>query len=536
MATYLKYHQLERSPFEGRGSDQLVLATASLRRAYAEIKSGLDDDSPRICITGGAGIGKSSLARALPKLLASDARCVLIRDPSLDWDRVKASIAKQLQLEDGQVSRSSLLGARREGRRLVLVIDNAEDLPSESLEHLDVLLGYRDHQGEQLVQCVLLANLEEAPRGGDLPILWWLDNLTTRQLRFAPIPEQGLRNYVDKHLAKAGWRGQSLFSDDAIVAIHRYTGGVPGAVSALCEELLARAARARKNHIDARLVASLCGDELPLLEEAPPAPEPEIDLPRLATPPRRAPAPPVRRPPPAPPREEEEEMLVHQGLLPVDEEETAPLETVSRDDYFERPRPSAASSPYTGAWSAQGFGPDHSRDGDRAARLMRQLTLLAVLACVAVGAHMWLNSGSAPDLLKHVPVKIPMVGKPTAAAEAPAPEVSVPPMVPPTDRDLASRSLALEESQGRDDSSATGGLTSDLKLDPAKKNAAVAPGAAVVPAPEPAAVQADPSLSLRDLYEIAEKAKEEQEAFEPWAEQGPQGEGAAPAAPAPRRP
>ncbi len=51
MATYLKFHQLERSPFEGQGSHQLVLATSSLRRAYAEIKSGLAEGSPLICLS-----------------------------------------------------------------------------------------------------------------------------------------------------------------------------------------------------------------------------------------------------------------------------------------------------------------------------------------------------------------------------------------------------------------------------------------------------------------------------------------------------
>ena len=95
MATYLKFHQLEHSPFEGQGSG-LVLATESLRKAYAQIKTGLEEGAPRICLSGGPGIGKSSLARALPKLLGNEAHCVLVRDPSIDWTRLEPTIAKQL--------------------------------------------------------------------------------------------------------------------------------------------------------------------------------------------------------------------------------------------------------------------------------------------------------------------------------------------------------------------------------------------------------------------------------------------------------
>lgn len=254
MAAYLKFHQLKASPFDPSSGNRFVLATEALRRAYAEIRKGLDEGSPRICLSGGPGIGKSSLAAALPKLLESGFHSVLLRDPSVPWERLKAAIVRQLDLPGGLLSRSTLDQSCAPGRPLVLIFDQAEKLDAESLAHLDVILGYKSESGSQLVHLVLLANLEAAPRGLDVPLLWWLDQLTTLQLRFSPIPSDGIRAYVDKHLRKAGWNGASLFTDEAITAIHRYTGGIPGTVGALCEELLAKAAQRRVKEIDADLV------------------------------------------------------------------------------------------------------------------------------------------------------------------------------------------------------------------------------------------------------------------------------------------
>jgi general secretion pathway protein A len=349
MATYLKFHELDDKPFERPAAGKFVLATESLRRAFAEIRSGLNEESPRICLSGGPGIGKSSLASALPKLLGDTFRTVLIRDPSMPWERLKAILIKQLDLSDGMLSRGSLEQATQDGKRIVLILDQAEKIEAESLEHLDVILGYRAEAGEQLVRCVLLANLDEAVRGRDVPLLWWLDHLTTLQLRFSPIPEEGIRAYVDKHLKKAGWKGGTLFTDAAILAIHRFTGGTPGAVGALCEELLGRAAAQRKTTIDSDLVSEQCDptpdaeeptgaaeffDLPPHTEESASGPTPWPELgpraeesePHVATEPPRAPA--METPEP--------EMKVEQGLVPMDVPAPGPVAEAAFPEFHVR--------------------------------------------------------------------------------------------------------------------------------------------------------------------------------------------------------
>lgn len=260
MSAYLKFFELEQSPFEGRAQSQVVLGTRALRDAFGRIRTGLEEGASRLCVSGGSGLGKTSLARALPKLLGDEARVATILDPSVPWADYRTSLARQWGIAAGGLARSALVEARAD-RPLVLVIDQAERADEEFLDHLDVLLSYRTEQDTPVVQSVLLANLDS--REGEAPpaLMWWLDRIQTLQLEFAPLPRDGVASYVTKHLRRAGWRGSELFSEDAGHAIHAYTGGIPGEISRLCERLLVEAASCEQTRIDAAFVHAVCDPE-----------------------------------------------------------------------------------------------------------------------------------------------------------------------------------------------------------------------------------------------------------------------------------
>ncbi len=260
MSAYLKYFELEQSPFEGRASTRVVLGTPALRDALASIEAGLEEGAARICVSGGPGLGKTSLARALPQLLGESARVAIVADPNISWESVRGSIAKQWELDNGGLARARLIAAARQ-HRLVIVIDQAERASEEFLDHLDVVLSYRSENDEQVVQSVLFADLSQAGRGDEpVPLVWWLDRIQTRQLEFAPLPRDGVVSYIHRHLKRAGWRGDHLFTQEAAWAIHGYSGGVPGEVSSLCERLLTEAAARGLREIPAEFVHSICDE------------------------------------------------------------------------------------------------------------------------------------------------------------------------------------------------------------------------------------------------------------------------------------
>ena len=258
MSTYLKYYALERSPFEGQAQSKVVLGTKALRDALATVQAGLAEGASRICVNGGRGMGKTSLASALPKLLSDEMRVALILHPGTEWDAHRSSLAKQWGLTAGRLSRAALLEAAN-SHRLVLVLDQAETVSEAFLDHLDVLLSYRTPDDRPIVQSVLFANLAlvrsaQGPPSEASPLLWWLDRIQTLQLEFAPLPRDGVDTYIQKHLKRAGWRGDRLFSRDACHAIHEYSGGIPGEVGRSAEKLLVEAAARDCEEIEAALV------------------------------------------------------------------------------------------------------------------------------------------------------------------------------------------------------------------------------------------------------------------------------------------
>jgi len=271
MSSYLRFFELEHSPFEGEGQSQVVLGTRALKEALSTIRTGLEDGVARICVSGGSGMGKTSLARALPKLLGDEARVAVVLDPGVPWNDLRPSIARQWGREDG-LARAGLIESSRE-RRLLIVIDQAEKADAEFLDHLDVILSYRSEEDRPVVQSVLIANLSTAGRPEPPPLVWWLDRIQTLQLEFAPLPREGVDAYIQKHLKRAGWRGERIFTPEAAETIHGYTAGIPREIGRVCEALLSRAAERDLQHIDADLVHEYCDGS----DEADDAIESELD-------------------------------------------------------------------------------------------------------------------------------------------------------------------------------------------------------------------------------------------------------------------
>ena len=153
MSSYVDFYELNEAPFDAQSGKGPVLATQPLRDALAWVSGRIDADDSILCVSGVHGVGLSSVARALSGSLSTRCRVARVPDARRSWPELRVALADQLALQ-GALCRDTLLTARSQGDRLVVVIDAAEQSDVAFLEHLDDVLALRGPARERLVQAV----------------------------------------------------------------------------------------------------------------------------------------------------------------------------------------------------------------------------------------------------------------------------------------------------------------------------------------------------------------------------------------------
>lgn len=255
MPSYLDFYAFRKAPFDARPGRGPVLATRGLRAGLAWVSEHVDADHTILCVSGADGVGRSSLARVLPGRLAAFCRVARLVEPRRSWAAQRVILADQLNL-DQALTPASLVGARSQGDRVVIVVDAAERADFGFLKHLDELLDMRGPARERLVQVVLFAR---DPRPGEEPLWNWLDERRALIHELDRISPTEIHGYIRKRIETAGRRPGDLFTESAALVVHRHSEGVPRRINQVCDVVLEEGMRRRARRIDAHLVDQTMG-------------------------------------------------------------------------------------------------------------------------------------------------------------------------------------------------------------------------------------------------------------------------------------
>lgn len=242
---YTSYYGFSAKPFQLTPDPRFFFGSSGHKRALAYLRYGLSQSEGFIVITGGIGTGKTTLAKSLFKEL--DAERVIAAQLSttqLEADDLLRLVVAAFGLPYEQSSKASLIQqfetflrqCAQAGRRVLLVVDEAQNLPPRSLEELRMLTNFQISD-TPLLQSFLLGQ-EGFRTTLAAPEMEQLRQRVIASCHLNPLSERETRDYIEHRLHIVGWTGTPQFLDEAYTAVYRHTRGIPRRINIFCDRLL----------------------------------------------------------------------------------------------------------------------------------------------------------------------------------------------------------------------------------------------------------------------------------------------------------
>ncbi|WP_313167718.1 XrtA/PEP-CTERM system-associated ATPase [Massilia oculi] len=242
---YESYYGLSAKPFQLRPDPHFFFGSKGHKRAMAYLDYGLSQGEGFIVITGEVGAGKTTLVRNLLGRIPLDQIVAAhIVNTSLDPEDTLRMVVSAFGLPYEGASKAELLNrleqflrsVDRQGKRALLVIDEAQNLNARTVEELRMLSNFQTDD-RSLLQTFLLGQPEFRATLHS-PTMQQLRQRVIASYHLGPMDAQETRAYVEHRLATVGWKGDPSFDDAAHAAIYAYSGGIPRKTNTLMDRVL----------------------------------------------------------------------------------------------------------------------------------------------------------------------------------------------------------------------------------------------------------------------------------------------------------
>lgn len=265
---YQEFYGLKDHPFRLTPDPAYFCLTSQHREALSGLIYATRTRLGLTVLIGEAGTGKTTVISTLSKLLQGKgfviARCtnpMLTRDEFFDLLLAELGVECASPLKSRQLKalEEALTRFRDAGRSAVVIVDEAQRLPTDLLEEIRLLLNLETPR-EKLLQIVMIGQ----PELGDVlsrPELRQLKQRISAIWRLEPLTLDDVREYLQHRLSRAGLPEQKLFSSEEVVGlIYQYTQGIPRLVNSLCDAALQTGFALQSRCITAAIVEEAARD------------------------------------------------------------------------------------------------------------------------------------------------------------------------------------------------------------------------------------------------------------------------------------
>jgi len=272
---YQDYYKLTGMPFQLTPDPTFFYASPGHKRVLSYLQYGVHQGDGFIVVTGDVGTGKTMLIRTLLLELGKEKSILAAQlvSTQLDTEDLLKMVSAAFNLKYEGLSKPSLLRnlekflkeQAAKGKRVLLIVDESQNLPIKSLEELRMLSNFQD--GNRSLFQSFLVGQEEFRQLLRLDLLEQLRQRVVASYHLGPLNENQTDIYIKHRLTTVGWNDDPVFTDESISAIYDFSEGVPRRINTLCDRILLLASLQEAHTVDKKIVDLVTQE---LIEESQP--------------------------------------------------------------------------------------------------------------------------------------------------------------------------------------------------------------------------------------------------------------------------
>jgi general secretion pathway protein A len=265
---YEEFYGLGELPFDLTPNPRYLLLTDAHREALANLEFGITGRAGITVLVGEAGTGKTTLVRTVMAQVDASSNghptaWAYLRNPTLSQPDFLRFLAACFGLPvDAEISKTHLIADLERmlagGQRAALIVDEAQSVPLHLLEEIRLLANI-ESDTEKLLPVLLVGQPELATRLNE-PALRQLKQRVALRCTIVPLtlPESGA--YIAGRIEIAGGAAGTIFSREAVMAIHEASGGIPRTISVICANALFTGYAEGQRRINRTIIEAVCRD------------------------------------------------------------------------------------------------------------------------------------------------------------------------------------------------------------------------------------------------------------------------------------
>jgi len=265
---YASFFGLSEKPFAITPDPRYLFMSERHAEALAHLLYGITEAGGFIQLTGEVGTGKTTIVRSLLERMPGHADVAVILNPQLTPLQFVLAICEELGIfvrdEDADsikdlvdILNKRLLEAHAKGRRVVVIVDEAQNLSPETLEQVRLLTNL-ETASQKLLQIILIGQPELRDVLSRVELRQLAQRITGRY-HLSPLSREETGAYINHRLRVAGCT-MEVFSKAALREVHRLSGGVPRIINVICDRALLGAFTQDTHHITPALVRRAAGE------------------------------------------------------------------------------------------------------------------------------------------------------------------------------------------------------------------------------------------------------------------------------------